>query len=84
MRARQLLPWSVAVLALAGLAWWALDRQAPSDVAVSGEALPGFAARIEALERIEVGGGGGARRGGGGGAGGAGGVGGRGRGGAAT
>lgn len=54
MRARQLLPWGVAVLALAGLAWWALDRQAPSDAAVAGEALPGFAARIEALERIEV------------------------------
>lgn len=54
MRARQLLPLGVVVLALAGLAWWALDRQAPSDAAVSGEALPGFAARVEALERIEV------------------------------
>lgn len=54
MRARQLLPLGVLVLALAGLAWWALDRQAPSDAAVSGEALPGFAARVEALERIEV------------------------------
>lgn len=54
MRARQLLPWGLVVLALAGLAWWALDRQAPSDEAVSGEALPGFAARIVKLERIEV------------------------------
>lgn len=60
MRARQLLPIGVAVLALAGLAWWALDRQAPSDAAVAGEALPGFAARIPALERIEVRGAGGA------------------------
>ncbi|WP_374605337.1 DUF4340 domain-containing protein [Arenimonas sp.] len=54
MRARQLLPWAVAVLVLAGLAWWALDRQASSGAAAAGEALPGFAARIETLERIEV------------------------------
>lgn len=52
---------AVAVLVLAGAAWWLLDRQAAGDVAVVGPALPGFDARVEAVDSIEIVGAGGQR-----------------------
>lgn len=54
MRARHLAVAALAATALAVAAWWALDARAPADEAAGGEALPGFAARLPALERIEV------------------------------
>jgi hypothetical protein len=54
MRGRPLALAAVAVLALAGSAWWLLERQASGDAVEAGLLLPGFDARIEAIERIEV------------------------------
>jgi len=52
---------AIAVLLLAGTAWWLLDRQAAGDGAAVGPALPGFDARVDAVDRIEVHGAGGER-----------------------
>lgn len=54
MRTRTLLALALVVLAAAGLAWWLLDRQAQGDAVPQATALPGFAARVEAIDRIEV------------------------------
>ena len=54
MRLRALALAAVAVLALAGSAWWLLEREASGDTVEAGLLLPGFDTRIEAIERIEV------------------------------
>lgn len=54
MRTRSLVLLAVVALGLAALAAWALGQRAGEAPASTGEALPGFAARIEALERVEV------------------------------
>ena len=54
MRTRELGWLAIAVLVLAGTAWWLLDRQAAGDGVAVGPALPGFDARVEAVDRIEV------------------------------
>lgn len=54
MRARTLAVLSVAALALGAAAWWSLDRRTPDDAAALGPLLPGFGARIEAIDGIEV------------------------------
>lgn len=54
MRTRSLALLAVVALGLAALAVWALSQRAGEAPASTGEALPGFAARIEALERVEV------------------------------
>lgn len=51
---RALLALALGVVLAAGLAWWLLDRQAPGDAATQALALPGFAARVEATDRVEV------------------------------
>jgi hypothetical protein len=61
VRARNLGLLVIAVLVLAGTAWWLLDRQAAGEAAEVGPALPGFDARVEAVDRIEVHGAGGKR-----------------------
>lgn len=54
MRGRQVLVAGVAATVLAVAAWWTLDARAPSDEAAGDEALPGFAARLSTLDRLEV------------------------------
>ncbi|MCX7033616.1 MAG: DUF4340 domain-containing protein [Arenimonas sp.] len=54
MRTRTLLPLALVVVASAGLAWWLLDRQAQGDAVSDALALPGFAARVESVNRVEV------------------------------
>ena len=54
MKARHLAGLAVAALLLAGGAWWSLDRRAPATASGLGPLLPGFEARIEAIDRIEV------------------------------
>lgn len=54
MRARTLLALALAVLAVAALAWWLLDREAPRADQAQALALPGLAERLETLDRIEV------------------------------
>ena len=54
MRARTLLVAAGAVALAIGLAWWLMARQAPGDAENGALALPGFAARVEAIDRIEV------------------------------
>ncbi|GGA77395.1 hypothetical protein GCM10011521_14610 [Arenimonas soli] len=54
MRTRSLVLLAVVALGLAALATWALLQRAAVAPASSGEALPGFAARIESLQRVEV------------------------------
>ena len=54
MRTRALLVLGLVVVAAAGLAWWLLDRQAQGDEVSDALALPGFAARVDAIDRIEV------------------------------
>tara|TARA_R110002020_G_scaffold21373_78_gene72613 strand:- start:66 stop:1106 length:1041 start_codon:yes stop_codon:yes gene_type:complete len=54
MRTRSLLLMAVVALGLAALAAWALVQRGGSAPASTGEALPGFADRIETLERVEV------------------------------
>ena len=51
---RALLALALGVVVAAGLAWWLLDRQAPGDAAAQALALPGFAARVESINRVEV------------------------------
>lgn len=54
MRTRALVALALGVVATAGLAWWLLDRQAQGDTVSQALALPGFAARVEAIDRVEV------------------------------
>ena len=54
MRTRSLLLMAVVALGLAALAAWALVQRGGSAPASTGEALRGFADRIETLERVEV------------------------------
>ena len=54
MRPRLLAGLSVAVLALAGTAWWLIERPVAGDGAGAGLVLPGVAQRIETLDRLEV------------------------------
>jgi hypothetical protein len=54
MRSGVLVGFSVAVLALAGAAWWVIERPASGPVAGTDRVLPGVAERIEKLERLEV------------------------------
>lgn len=54
MRTRWLLPATIVVFALAGAAWWLLDRQATDTVEDPGLALPGFAERVDAIDSLEV------------------------------
>ncbi len=54
MRARTLVVLGAAVLVASGLAWWLMERQAPGDAVSEALALPGFAARIDGVDRIEV------------------------------
>ena len=60
MRTRLLAVSSVVVLALAGTAWWLIERPVASDGASGELVLPGLSARLDALERLEVRGAGGA------------------------
>lgn len=59
MRPRALVLLAVCALGLAALATWALTQRSIGTEATGGEALPGFAARIESLQRLEVRGAGG-------------------------
>lgn len=54
MRPRLLAGLSVAVLVLAGTAWWLIERPVAGDGAGAGLVLPGIAERIETLDRLEV------------------------------
>ena len=54
MRARTLLALAASVLVASGLAWWLIDRQAPGNAESEAMALPGFAARVDTVDRIEV------------------------------
>lgn len=54
MRPRLLAGLAAAVLALAGTAWWLIERPVAGDGAGAGLVLPGIAERIEALDRLEV------------------------------
>lgn len=54
MRPRLLAGLSVVVLALAGGAWWLIERPLAGDGEGGGLALPGLADRLDALERLEV------------------------------
>lgn len=54
MRLKSLAVAGVVVLALAGTAWWLLDRESAGVSEAPGPALPGFAARVEAIDEIEV------------------------------
>lgn len=54
MRGRAIAVAGVAVLALAGAAWWLLDREAAGDGEGETLVVPGFAARVDAIDRIEV------------------------------
>lgn len=54
MNPRALVLLAVGALGLAALAAWVLSQRSIGPEATGGEALPGFAARLEALERMEV------------------------------
>ena len=54
MRTRALVGLALGVVAVSGLAWWLLDRQAQGDAVSEALALPGFAARVESIDRIEL------------------------------
>lgn len=54
MRTRTLLALTLAVMAASGLAWWLLERDAAGGEVSEALALPGFAARVDAIDRIEV------------------------------
>ncbi len=54
MRTRALPALALVVVAASGLAWWLLDRQAPAGAVSESLALPGFAARVESIDRVEV------------------------------
>ncbi|MBW8366609.1 MAG: DUF4340 domain-containing protein [Arenimonas sp.] len=54
MRARTLLLLALGVLLASGLAWWLVERQAQGDAVSETIALPGFAGRVDAVDRIEV------------------------------
>lgn len=54
MRPRLLAGLSVAVLALAGTAWWLIERPTTADGAGTDLLLPDATGRIETLERLEV------------------------------
>ena len=54
MRTRALLALALVVVAASGLAWWLLERQAPGDAVSEAMALPGFADRVESIDRVEV------------------------------
>lgn len=54
MRTGRLAGLSLVVLALAGAAWWLIERPVAGNGAATGLALPGAAERLDALERIEV------------------------------
>ena len=54
MRTRTLVALALVVVAASGLAWWLLDRQAQGDAVPETLALPGFASRVDAIDRIEV------------------------------
>jgi len=54
MRTRALLALALAVVAALGLAWWLLERDAAGDEVSQTPALPGFAARVDAIDRIQV------------------------------
>jgi hypothetical protein len=54
MRTRTLWALALGVFATAALAWWLLDRQAQGDQVSQALALPGFAARVESMDRVEV------------------------------
>ena len=56
IRGRPLLAGIVAAIALAATAWWALDARVSPPGAVPADALvlPGFAARVDTIDRIEV------------------------------
>jgi len=54
MRPRLLAGLSVAVLALAGTAWWLIERPVAGDGDGEALVLPEVAQRIEALDRLEV------------------------------
>ena len=54
IRGRPLLAGIVAAIALAATAWWALDARVSPPGAVPADALvlPGFAARVDTIDRI--------------------------------
>jgi hypothetical protein len=54
MRMRALLALALVVVAASGLAWWLLERQAVGDAVHEALALPGFASRVDSIDRIEV------------------------------
>lgn len=54
MRTRTLLALALVVVAASGLAWWLLDRQSAGETVSDALALPGFAARVESIDRVEV------------------------------
>lgn len=54
MRTRTLLALAMVVVASTGLAWWLLDRQAQGDEVSDPLALPGFAARLDSIDRVQV------------------------------
>ena len=54
MRPRHLVLAAVVVAGLAGAAWWQLEREATGERVEPGHLLPGFAARVEAIDTIEV------------------------------
>lgn len=54
MRTRALVNLTLGVVVATGLAWWLLARQEPGDAASETLALPGFAARVETIDRIQV------------------------------
>jgi hypothetical protein len=54
MRMRALLALALVVVAASGLAWWLLERQAQGDAVSQALALPGFAARVDSIDRVQV------------------------------
>ena len=54
MRARHVAWLGLGALLLAGGAWWALGQRAPATATQLGPLLPGFEARMDAIDRIEV------------------------------
>jgi hypothetical protein len=54
VRLKSLAVAGVVVLALAGAAWWLLERESAGASQEPGLALPGFAGRVGAIDEIEV------------------------------
>ena len=54
MRARTLALLALGVLLASALAWWLVERQSPGNAVSEAVALPGFAARVDAIDRIQV------------------------------